>query len=375
MNGIFNIKNNLCPLCKNTLEYSYVCCPNKAFIPCFECKTCHAYFYTQHDYRLLSNIAKYHKKTLNNDIIFIYNDDPYSKSTNLIKQNNQNKQKKHKNQSKQKPKKNITKAKSMSIASLPYEKYSVVRIVRKNCEFYKNNNCIYLNKECNLNSILCPMNKGNQKVGHDEQNTSQNIICKKSIKQANSTSNYNNMRITVIVINDNRKCIYECHNIQDVIGIVKISTVDGIVDYSLNVAYCKTCNLYIMLKSEFKNLKMQGAILCEIIDYTKKLKTTPSKSISSNESRIHQFGYNVIKDKYTDEQRHAILASIIENTDISKHEIESCIYRPMRQHSTQSSYADAVSCWEKDLEFVRNYQKGDMPEVIIDKIVVGRRVP
>lgn len=374
MNGTFIIKNNICPFCKNTLEYSYVHCPDNAFIPCFECKKCDAYFYTKSDYNLLNDISKHHKRKLKEDSIFIYKEDnPYKKSTRPIKQTNKNKQKKHKIQPNQN--KHSTRSRSKSITNLSYEKYSIVRIIRKSCEFYKNDNCIYLNKECNLNSIGCPKNENSSKANQNNLKSQENVTITKQKEHNKSTANDNNIRITVIVINDNRKCIYEGHHIQDVIGIVKISTVNGIIDYSLNIAYCETCNLYIMLKSEFKNLKTQGAILCEVIDYTKKPNGVTSKSISSNESRIHQFGYNVIKgNNYTDDQRHAILANIIENTDISKHEIESCISRPMRQHSTQPNYANAVSSWSKDLEFVRNYKKGDIPEVIIGKIIMGRRV-
>lgn len=103
-------------------------------------------------------------------------------------------------------------------------------------------------------------------------------------------------------------------------------------------------------------------------------KKSKAKNISSSESRVHQLGYNVQRGgNHTKEQRQLILANIMENTNISKHEIESCITRPMMQHKNQANYADAVLAWQQDLEFVRNYKNGDIPEVIIDKIIIGER--
>ena len=77
---------------------------------------------------------------------------------------------------------------------------------------------------------------------------------------------------------------------------------------------------------------------------------------------------------YTKEQRQLILANILENTNISRHEVESCILRPMRQHRNQNNYADAVKAWEQDLEFVRSYQIGDIPEVLVNKLIIGKRM-
>ena len=45
----------------------------------------------------------------------------------------------------------------------------------------------------------------------------------------------------------------------------------------------------------------------------------------------------------------------------------------MSQHKTQSNYSDAVLAWQQDLEFIKKYQLGDIPEVIVDKIIIGKR--
>lgn len=68
-----------------------------------------------------------------------------------------------------------------------------------------------------------------------------------------------------------------------------------------------------------------------------------------------------------------ILANILENTDITRYEIESCISRPMNQHKNQLNYSEAVLAWKEDLEFIKSYKLGDIPEVVIEKIIIGKR--
>lgn len=368
MNGFFNIKNNLCPFCKTQLEYSYVHCPDNAFIPCLECKQCHYYFYSTDDYNLLRNIASSCHKKLNQHVL-VYKE-PILNSINKSQKKKSKQHNKIKVQNSQKQAKNNKK----NLSSVGVKKYKIIRVIHKDCEFYKDKYCIYLNKDCNINLISCPKNINlSQNNNHIINNTPKE---KEAPKLLTSPKHNLKPNITTIVLNDNRKCIYNNHSIQDVTAILKISTPQkGIIDKIVNIAYCNTCDLYFMLKKEYETIKKQGAILCEIIDYTHKSKHNKSTYISSNESRIHQLGYNVIKgNNYTDTQRQAILAHIIENTNISKHEIESCIIRPMKQHMNQQNYADAVACWNKDLEFIRHYKKGDMPEVIIGKIIVSRRI-
>lgn len=182
--------------------------------------------------------------------------------------------------------------------------------------------------------------------------------------------------ITTIVLNDNRKCTNEKHEIIDLDAIIRIVQPNGEVSTcSIPAAYCKECDTYFVLKKDYKIVKSSSKILCPIIDMTKDAKQKyKGKNLASSESRIHQLGYNVQRgSNYTKEQRQLILANIIENTNISKHEIESCITRPMMQHKIQPNYAEAVLAWQQDLEFIKNYKTGDIPEVIIDKIIVGKR--
>lgn len=179
--------------------------------------------------------------------------------------------------------------------------------------------------------------------------------------------------ITAIVINDTRSCIYNEHLINDIVAILRIGTTAGDIKiYSVQAGYCNECDKYYILKKDFKLAQKLGAILCPVIDLTK-IKDKKQYKIQSTttESRIHQLGYNVIKkNMYTTKQRHLILANIIENTNISKHEIKSNIERCIKQHQTQPNYAEAVACWKIDYDFVSNYELGDIPQVKVEKIII-----
>lgn len=199
----------------------------------------------------------------------------------------------------------------------------------------------------------------------------QSSIKDKEIKHADEI-----VGVTTIVLSDNRKCTNNNHYIIDLNAKIRIAQTNGeLLIYDIPAAYCKECDTYFVLKKDYKVAKSNGKILCPIIDLTQEgEKKNKGKNLSSSESRIHQLGYNVQRDSnYTREQRQLILANIIENTNISKHEIESCIVRPMMQHKTQPNYADAVLAWQQDLEFIKDYKHGDIPEVIIDKIIIGKR--
>lgn len=233
--------------------------------------------------------------------------------------------------------------------------------------------CIHFDSNklnCKLNKSLCS-NADTCYSYRTNLKEMQSDIKNKSIKQDTKI-----VGITTIVLSDNRKCTNNQHSITDLNAKIRIAQPDGNVSiYDIPAAYCKECDTYFVLKRDYKIAKSTGKILCPIIDLTYEgEKKNKGRNLASSESRIHQLGYNVQRgSNYTREQRELILANIMENTNISKHEIESCITRPMMQHKTQPNYADAVLAWQQDLEFIKNYKYGDMPEVIIDKIIVGKR--
>lgn len=216
------------------------------------------------------------------------------------------------------------------------------------------------------------------------KNTKQAVVISKETNKSNNLRYNKNISIqkqivdvgiTAIILSYNKKCNNENHNIIDIIAKLRIVFPNGKIDfYYVPAAYCKDCNKYFMLKKDFDDVKKHGTILCEIIGTEKSLLHISSKKYqSTSESRIHQLGYNVQKGfGLTNNQREIILANIVENTNITKHEISSHIQRCINQHKKQQNYKDAVQCWHHDYEFVSNYKHGDLPEVIIEKIKMGR---
>lgn len=181
--------------------------------------------------------------------------------------------------------------------------------------------------------------------------------------------------VSSVVLSYNRKCFNEKHTIIDIIAIIKVATHSGIIEVKKPAAYCPECSQYIILKSDYKNIKKQGVLLCEVIDKTPKhLEKHNNQSYTGTESRVHALGYNVIKEYgYTYKQRKIILANIMENYNISKHEILSMLDTNIARKIKLPNYADAVSKWKEDREFVENYKRGDIPEVLIDKVTIGKR--
>lgn len=239
--------------------------------------------------------------------------------------------------------------------------------------------CIYFNSDqltCKLkgqlcsNAEKCPSFKKVTPSENSKLKIANKPVFNKDIKKYTTV-----IGVTAIVINDNRKCIHDSHNIIDVEAIIRIAKPDGkIINHTVQAAYCEECNMYFLLKTELKTAKSIGVLLCQIIDKNTYINDIKSNKVNSNnESRIHQLGYNVQKGfGYTDKQRETILANIIENTDISKHEITSLLQRCINQHKNQQNYQEAVKCWKHDYEFISSYKHDDMPEVIIEKIKMGR---
>ena len=249
-----------------------------------------------------------------------------------------------------------------------YKKRKKPKRVGKTCKFFDKDKLT-----CKLSKTFCK----------DADNCTSYAINMEEIQIVQSkktaikkSQNINEVGITAIVLSDNRKCTNNNHKIIDLNATLRIAKPDGkVINHIIPAAYCEICDAYFVLKRDFKIAKERGTILCPVIDMTEQtINKKGITSLSTSESRIHQLGYNVRRGNgHTREQRQLILANILENTNVSKHEIESCILRPMMQHKNQVNYSDAVLAWKQDLEFIKNYKLGDIPEVVIDNIIIGRR--
>ncbi|MCI8983484.1 MAG: hypothetical protein HFG78_13970 [Hungatella sp.] len=246
----------------------------------------------------------------------------------------------------------------------PEKKIGIV----KGCPYYKNKICVYFDDLCNPHSVKCK-NSGILRT-EDKRNNS-NIKIGEKLNSNNKK--VSTRQVNTVVLLNNRKCIYEDHSVIDINAVIRVATPLKIIKVSIPAAYCKKCNKYIILKEDFKRLKEKGVLLCEVIDRTSG-KSNNSKEFYGDESRIHSLGYNVTKRQdYTYEQRKYILANMIENYDITKHEILSIIDMNIARHSKFRNHSEAVSKWREDRAFVMSYRRGDCPEVLIDSVIIGSR--
>ena len=171
-----------------------------------------------------------------------------------------------------------------------------------------------------------------------------------------------------------RTTLFRCcknHSLEEVIGLLNIITPTGIkIIERIPCAYCKDCNCFYMLDSEYKRISAKGILLCQIITYEQYC-TMGVLDISkwSSESILKHNGYNVQATKnLSDEQRQVILQNIIDNKILSAHGIVSYINVFIAQKEGLSNYRTAVMKWKKDKQFILNYDNERKRQIEIDKI-------
>lgn len=364
-----------CPFCQSQLIDSTVLCPDNIKLTCQECTNCHSYFYSRNNYMKLRDYALKENHKLSSNVHYF--------AESIFKEKQPKKIVNNRNKVKQKPnkknnKKNNTKKQSTSKHSLntvtglsiekiaPDKSHKIDKESVDNCTYNKRGFCTFIDDNCNPYSIKCI-------------NIFRYKIPKNKSRKIELTVKINNHKleekvITAIVLSDNRKCMQPNHKLFDVIAKVCLADLKGkVILSSVKSAYCDTCNTYFVLKEDFKQLKLKGVLLCSVEDKTTHYLLTHKnqKYNTIGESRIHKMGYNVRKDYgYTEVQRHIILANIIENTDISQHEILSIIDADVARHKNKSTHRQAVKKWMSDREFVSKYKTGDLPEVLIDNIIL-----
>jgi len=376
MSITFNLHE--CPYCKTELINSTVHCPEYKKYSCLECTKCHSYFFTKNNYKILYNLAEKEGKKLS-DKVHYYNTDTSiwrDERADILKLKNNIKAK---NTSVKRKKNNQTvKHNGKTIQEIPYEKNKKQKTMIytkaiKNCLYFSNKICTYFNDVCNPYSIKCKnpgllLNKDKHSNKRVDDKLNENGI------EISEKTHY----VKAVALSHNRKCVYEEHHLTSVTAIIRvlITNSNKIIDVKIPAAYCKECNQYIILKNDFKSIKQKGTLLCRVIDETPEyIAKHKNSSYSGTESKVHRLGYNVIKQgyNYTFEQRKIILANIIENYGITKHEILSMLDTNIARKINLPNYADAVAKWQQDREFVANYKLGNCPEVVINKVVVGRR--
>lgn len=300
--GTLYIKDKACPFCFKRLINSTVYCPNNITIPCLECKECKVYLFKEEYYNVVYHLAINNNRQLNHDVYkyqeYDY-DDYYDKLQN--KKCNNNNKKNIKNRKSPNNPKRKTKKYNKTISSIPLG-INVIPDkagIKVNCRYGRNGYCFYMDNICNPYSVKCknPVNT-DKNIFPEINKKTHDILSKDKTKESEkseSSSNY----ATAIVLSNNKKCIEKSHAMLNVDIAVKISDCDGMIkSIHMPAAYCKICDAYFVLKTDYKIAKKSGALLCYIEDMTYQSSSNNKNNNQKygNESNIHKLGYNVKKN-------------------------------------------------------------------------------
>lgn len=175
----------------------------------------------------------------------------------------------------------------------------------------------------------------------------------------------------VVVLSSSKRCTAQHHRVEDYIGLLPVTTKFGCNKIEINVSYCKDCERFTMLKSEY--LKIVGTPVCEVRDLsTNKIINHSSNDFfgETKEHKLHRLGYNVrYGNGMSNFDRQRLLARIINNKELSRDEIISHIEYCININSNKPNMDLAVRKWKMDLEFLHNF-KPDAEKVAIGSITL-----
>lgn len=165
----------------------------------------------------------------------------------------------------------------------------------------------------------------------------------------------------IIVLSNINHCTAEHHHCKNVKAMIEVIKNNGArVREYITTNYCAECDKFVLLKSDFDCIK--GTINCRIIDETKKNEPTPHNyhydTIDENETLFTQRGYNVnCIENLPEKQRQTILKQIYEHKDFSKSQILSYLDSLISQGSKKNNWAQAVSRWKADREYLSKLEE------------------
>lgn len=167
------------------------------------------------------------------------------------------------------------------------------------------------------------------------------------------------------------KCTSDNHKLVDIKCRVRVLSKSGKVDtYIVSGAYCKTCDKYFMLDTDYKRLKQKGILICKVVEKEFWMNNGNQNDFNLNqESLLHMMGYNVSQQSnLSKEQRWGILELIVEEDILSIIEIRSHLNWLIRRNQNNRYFDDARSKWQMDSEHLLNFDSNDRNIVDVGSI-------
>lgn len=155
----------------------------------------------------------------------------------------------------------------------------------------------------------------------------------------------------------NNRCILKQHNIITVTLKVKnLKQLDE--ERQINIYYCNECHKYwVNYEAVQKWLKMGfiPKIKLQIVDEL----WSDMKPVS----KLMLYGYDVKANHLSEDERHDLLAFLIDNNVMKKYEIIRNIQAKVSFNGAKAENFEAKKRWENDIDFVSNYLPGNLKEV------------
>jgi len=164
---------------------------------------------------------------------------------------------------------------------------------------------------------------------------------------------------SLLVITKKDRCLAN-HPLEQMDVMIEIVGFTGkIYREKASVRYCKECGVYFITKLEYENLREIGVLLCRVISgerYESGDYDIAEDDKLSNESLLHQFGYNVMASPkaLTEEQRHEILKRVVDNEVYKKQQLLYFLNWLIDKNCAKPGMQSALKKWQDDIKYISN---------------------
>ena len=146
---------------------------------------------------------------------------------------------------------------------------------------------------------------------------------------------------------------------------------------TINAQFCCECEKFIISKTGYDDYRKAYRFLPVLFDSVDKNGDFPRRPYWSRDrydemadcSPLMMAGYSVSKNKgYTDEERHNLLAFLMDKEIVPKDKIIGYLEWFKTMHGANAKNAQALKKWDNDLQFVRGYNMGRQRNYQISRI-------
>ena len=184
------------------------------------------------------------------------------------------------------------------------------------------------------------------------------------------TVDFRNNKTILWVCKYQQTCNQRKHATTTVTGILFRGDSIPFNQVEVTIQYCYACNEYFISDEQFDIYRKRHPHLLGNFVFVSSLQNRGiSLNLKDQESKLHLNGYNVSqKDNLNDNERHCILAFIIQKDILRKSEVIYYLSMFINRAKNKANMQKAVSKWNNDLNWVTTYDFDNQPKVWIDGI-------